>query len=56
MSNGPEYIDVQRPARELLKDHFGYEYADGRNHKKKTPALVAGVGPEMRSPVGLRAS
>lgn len=26
---GPEYRDVQRPAWELLRDHFGYDYADG---------------------------
>ena len=29
--NGPEYNEVQRPAWELLKDHFDYEYADGES-------------------------
>ena len=30
---GPEYTEVQRPAWELLKDHYGYEYADGESSK-----------------------
>lgn len=28
---GPEYTLCQRPAWELLRDHLGYEYADGRS-------------------------
>ena len=28
---GPECIEVQRPAWELLKDHLGYDYADGES-------------------------
>ena len=28
---GPEYVHVQRPAWELLRDHLGYEYADGES-------------------------
>ena len=29
--NGPEYLDVQRPAWELLRNQFGYAYADGES-------------------------
>ena len=29
--SGPEYTEVQRPAWELLRDLFGYEYADGES-------------------------
>jgi len=28
---GPEYREVQRPAWELLRDHFEYDYADGES-------------------------
>lgn len=28
---GPEYNECQRPAWELLRDHLGYEYADGES-------------------------
>ena len=28
---GPEYTETQRPAWDLLKDHYGYEYADGES-------------------------
>jgi type I restriction enzyme R subunit len=31
MKNGPEYNQCQRPAWELLRDHLGYEYADGES-------------------------
>ena len=30
-NTGPEFTLVQRPAWELLKDQFGYEYADGES-------------------------
>jgi len=33
INEGPEYRDCQRPAFELLRDHFGYHYADGRSDK-----------------------
>ena len=33
---GPEYLEVQRPAWELLKDQYGYDYADG-----ESPAFAA---------------
>ena len=28
-NRGPEYIECQKPAYELLRDSFGYRYADG---------------------------
>src|SRR5881628_24342 len=31
MRHGPEYAEVQKPAFELLRDHFGYIYLPGED-------------------------
>jgi hypothetical protein len=33
-----EYYEVQRPAIELLKDHFGYAHSDGCNPQSERVA------------------
>lgn len=53
--NGPEYCDVQRPAWELLKEHFKYEYADGESEafdlereSEGDPLLVGRLANKLR--------
>ena len=53
--NGPEYTEVQRPAVELLRDVFGYAYADGRSaefaqeRESETETLLLGrLGRKLR--------
>ncbi len=53
--NGPEYRDVQRPAWELLKEDFEYQYADGESEafgrereSEGDPLLVGRLAKKLR--------
>lgn len=39
INRGPEYRDCQRPAWELLRNHLGYEYADGESAESRRLGL-----------------